>query len=272
MADTRPNRIIPNAYQSPNFYVDDLLPLLSGEEWKCMSFLIRKTLGWQKTSDRLAKSVIARATGLSISTVDKCMANLISFGLALRLAENNGSHDGVEYGVQMEDEKIIWSALEERKNAINTRNIKRTEAARKAAKITQSVAQTRSVPQKETGDVGHPPTRSVGQGTQKPIKSTENERFSAIAQKLENLGSGALNSMAVDYINEWLPKHSDEWIDAAIEEARKRKISRGSVKYVDSILVGWEANGYPKPRAERVQSAKRQGTDFYKALGVSQNG
>jgi len=79
------NRIIPNAYQSPNFYVDDLLPLLSGEEWKCMSFLIRKTLGWQKTSDRLAKSVIARSTGLSISTVDKCMANLVSFGLALRL-------------------------------------------------------------------------------------------------------------------------------------------------------------------------------------------
>ncbi len=97
-----------------------------------MSFLIRKTLGWQKFTDRLAKSVIAKATGLGEATVDRCMANLINYGLALRINEDNGNHDGIEYGVQMDDDKINWSALEERKARLAEINTKRTEAARKA--------------------------------------------------------------------------------------------------------------------------------------------
>ena len=168
MTDAKPNRIIPNAYQSPNFYVDDLLPLLTGEEWKCMSFLIRKTLGWQKFSDRLAKSVISKSTGLAESTVDKSMASLIEFGLALRVNPNNITHDGIEYSVQMYDDKINWNALEGRKQKNIERNEKRTQAARKALKL--KITTTQSVP--HTPSVAQTPTPSVAQGTQKPIKPT----------------------------------------------------------------------------------------------------
>jgi len=176
-SETKPQRLLlPNTYQSPNFYIDALLPLLSGEEWKCMSFLIRKTLGWHKRSDRLAKSVIAKATGLAESTVDKCMANLIAFGLAIRVPGNNGDHNGVEYEIQMQDEGIKWEALEDRKKALAAKNVKRTEAARKAVKIkvsdTPAVAQTGSVGQATSPVVGHTPSPVVAQPTQNTIKPT----------------------------------------------------------------------------------------------------
>ncbi len=173
----KPNRLLlPNTYQSPNFYIDDLLPLLTGEEWKCMSFLIRKTLGWHKRSDRLAKSVIAKATGLAESTVDKCMNNLVSFGLAIRKDDKAGDHNGVEYEIQMQDDGIKWEALEERKAALAAKNTKRTEAARKAVKIkvygTPAVAQTPVVPHTPSPVVPHTPSPVVPQPTQNTIKPT----------------------------------------------------------------------------------------------------
>jgi hypothetical protein len=108
-----------------------LLPLLTGEEWKCFSFLIRKTLGEKKRS---SKSEIAKGTGLSEGTVDKCIASLVSFGVVIRKDGVNGDYLGVKYEIQAEDTGIKWEGLKERRLAIAIKNEKRTEAARKAAK------------------------------------------------------------------------------------------------------------------------------------------
>lgn len=272
MDEKKPSRIIPNAYQSPNFYVDDLLNLLTGEEWKCMSFLIRKTLGWQKTKDRLAKSVIANATGLSESTVEKCMANLKAFGLALRLSENNAANDGIEWGVQMDDEQINWSALEERRQQIIAKNVERTEAARKAAAYKRAlgwdemggdVAHGGDVGQTAGGDVTQTAGGDVGQGTQKTIKANEKEReiastdsaFPEIVNALEAL-VGGLKGDDARLIGIWLEKHTVERIKQAIEVARGN--GARSAKYVDEVLISWEAHGYPKSREERVAERKSQ--------------
>jgi DNA replication protein DnaD len=39
-------------------------------------------------------------------------------------------------------------------------------------------------------------------------------------------------------------------------EVAKEKGAR-SEKYVDKVLIGWEANGYPRTREEQVQAAKK---------------
>ncbi len=57
------SKIIPNSFQTPNFFVDACLAYLTGNEYKCLSFLARKTFGWQKRSDRISKSQIALVTG-----------------------------------------------------------------------------------------------------------------------------------------------------------------------------------------------------------------
>ena len=80
------------------------------------------------------------------------------------------------------------------------------------------------------------------------------ERYAKIGQALISLTGGMVNSMTADMIEVWMEKHTDEWILKAIEIARAKKAR--SANYVDSILVGWEANGYPKNRDQRVQGAK----------------
>jgi len=54
-------------------------------------------------------------------------------------------------------------------------------------------------------------------------------------------------------VDTWQEKHTDEWILKAVSMAKEK---RAGIKYVDSILIGWEANGYPKTREEQVQDRK----------------
>ena len=65
-----PNKIIPNSFQTPNFFVDDCMAYLTGNEIKCVIVLSRKTFGWQKRSDRISKPQLIEATGLNGETLD----------------------------------------------------------------------------------------------------------------------------------------------------------------------------------------------------------
>lgn len=86
------------------------------------------------------------------------------------------------------------------------------------------------------------------------LSTDSNDRFKQIVLKVSELRGGAINAMDAELIEYWLPKHTDFWI----EEALKRTKAKGarSAQYADTILQGWEANGYPKTREERVQERK----------------
>lgn len=85
--------------------------------------------------------------------------------------------------------------------------------------------------------------------------TSKSERYSATAKKLENL-TGALKGTDAPLISAWVEKHEDKWIDSAIDIA-KAKGARSSA-YVDRILIGWEANGYPKSREQQVADRKTE--------------
>lgn len=99
----------------------------------------------------------------------------------------------------------------------------------------------------------HEASASPREGKKEPIKNLRDDRFARIAQSLEGL-TGSLKGTDADLIRTWTEKHVDEWIEKAIQMA-KAKGAR-SANYVDTILIGWEANGYPKSRDEKVQGAK----------------
>ena len=57
--DVHDNTIRPFARQGhftvfDNAVLDIVMPTLSGSEWKLLSFVIRKTIGWQKNADALS--------------------------------------------------------------------------------------------------------------------------------------------------------------------------------------------------------------------------
>jgi hypothetical protein len=137
-----------NAFQTPNAYIDDVMPHLTGEEFKVLIYAVRRILGFQKRQDRISISqftdgiqnsdgeVLDEGTGLSIATVKKCLANLVSFNLMIRLEENDSkTNEGVLWGLQWDSDKVNWAALEEREN-------KRAKVYRKKMKKARSMRQT----------------------------------------------------------------------------------------------------------------------------------
>jgi len=99
----------------------------------------------------------------------------------------------------------------------------------------------------------HEAGASPGEGKKELIKNLD-DRFAAIAKQLSELTGGSLNTSSADLISTWMEIHPDEWIFKAIGLAKYNGARHQN--YVDKILVGWEANGYPKTREEKVQGAK----------------
>ena len=125
-----PNKIIPNSFQTPNFFVDECMAYLTGNEIMCVIFLARKTFGWQKRSDRISKSQIIQATGLNAETIDSCMEALVRSGIVLRVQENNARNEGVEWALQLDDHGIRFDWLKQRKADRELKQQHRTQKAR----------------------------------------------------------------------------------------------------------------------------------------------
>ncbi len=76
----------PDYTQFPDELLDDIMPYLSGAEWKVLSYIVRKTFGWKKQYDYISTSqlergirnretgeVVDRGTGLSRPTICKAI-------------------------------------------------------------------------------------------------------------------------------------------------------------------------------------------------------
>src|SRR5262245_18723533 len=95
---------IPNSFQTPNAYVDQLMALLTPEEWKILSFACRRIYGFNKYhhqdhisisqfTDGIKSSftgnILSLGTGLCKETVKKCLASLAKFRVMLKVADND---------------------------------------------------------------------------------------------------------------------------------------------------------------------------------------
>jgi len=136
---------IPNSTQMPNLYLDRLLALLSGDEWKVVSYMARRLFGFHKRQDRISLSQIARGiknrktgerldagTGLNPNTIMKILVELVTFGIVLETAPAvKAKNLATEWALQLDSERVDWAGLEARNQTKKTANRKRTKAARK---------------------------------------------------------------------------------------------------------------------------------------------
>lgn len=70
-----------------------------------------------------------------------------------------------------------------------------------------------------------------------------------VIEKMMSIGMFP-NGQTADYLDTWKAIHSDEKIMLALDKAKGK-----NQKYADSILRGWEKDGYPMTKEERVNSA-----------------
>ena len=114
------------------------------------------------------------------------------------------------------------------------------------------------------------------------LQSTESLRYTKFAKLVMELQHGCMNGTDADMLKVWLEKHEDKWIEQALGIAKAN--GANSAKYVDKILIGWEAGVYPKTREQQIQERKatpqqnslpkgiEAGRIFLEAHGVKQNG
>lgn len=71
------SKFIPNSFQVPNAFVDEMLAKVSGNASKCYLIIARKTRGWQKELDKISRTQFMQLSGLSKPTVIKACDELI---------------------------------------------------------------------------------------------------------------------------------------------------------------------------------------------------
>lgn len=140
------NTVIPNTFQTPNFFIDRVLELLEPEEFICLSFAVRHILGWRdKITDRRGRISLSRfekgqsdgkgnyygGTGLSRIKIKKATAALTQYGLLIRIGEP--TQDGQEWELPIDDSAIKWDALETRHAVRLEKSQKRVQKAARAS-------------------------------------------------------------------------------------------------------------------------------------------
>lgn len=82
------SKFIPNSFQIPNAFVDEMLAKVSGNASKCYLIIARKTRGWQKECDKISRTQFMKLSGLSKPTVIKACDELIE--LKILKSEESG--------------------------------------------------------------------------------------------------------------------------------------------------------------------------------------
>lgn len=127
--------------------------------------------------------------------------------------------------------------------------------SREQGRITGWLIEVFEVPHREKPDVVLPDVENPTQ-VLSTLSSTElKERYSKFAKKIMELQGGAMNAIDGELVSVWIEKHADKWIDLAIDTARGNGAK--SAKYADKILIGWEADGYPKTREQQIAERKQ---------------
>lgn len=82
------SKFVPNSFQVPNAFVDEVLDKISDAATKIYLLTARKTRGWQKEMDAISTSQFEQFTGKSRPTVIRCIKELIAVGLLIECTEN----------------------------------------------------------------------------------------------------------------------------------------------------------------------------------------
>lgn len=251
------SKIIPNAFQSPNDYVDVAMELLTGEECKCLFFAARHILGWQdKINSRegvISLSMFERGysdasgaryggTGSSRAAVQNALDALVAYRLLVKLGEPTSDGQRWQLG-----DAPDWDGLAQRAAAWADERRLRTEKAT-AVRQANRAAGTSDVPVRGTNHpqyVGRTDASTsdvLNQNQSKPIQSqSDPEPPRANIFTLYEEVFGIIPPTIVDALKDAVQEFPADWITDAFKLTRDR---RGrSWKYTRAILDNWSKFG-----------------------------
>ena len=200
------SKFLPNSTQIPNALLDRLMPLLSGDEFKVLMYLARRTFGFQRRADRVSTRQISvgitsrktgekldNGTGLNRGTIMRCLTRLKEHGVVLETSPAIKERNiATEWSINLDSRTVDWYGLESKVKSKAKGNQKRTAAARVVASEKQEECdpvcptnqgdpvcgtdRTRSVGQTATRSVGQTAPGLSDRPTKEKIKPRETEK------------------------------------------------------------------------------------------------
>ena len=79
------SKFVPNSFQVPNAFVDEVLNKISDASCKLYLVINRKTRGWNKEMDSISLTQFEEITGKSRPTIVKCLKELVKVGLVVEM-------------------------------------------------------------------------------------------------------------------------------------------------------------------------------------------
>lgn len=259
-----PSKIIPNAFQKPNWIVDVVMRYLPGEHYKCLDVVIRKTLGWMKERDRISTSQIVDLTGISEKTVYKVMKELCAFGLVIKTDGNNVKNQGNEWALQMDDRFVDLSGLMAWNGKRVQVNKRRTQAA-SYKKWVVSCDDTTPVARQYGG--------VVGRQTQKPLSKANRSSHTTRAISFEDMtveqaykvptlamyrkASGFFpGKLAWAFVDEFI--RENDITEEQIKTAATAWALRGHKQSNVEGILEWARDGVPTARSKAKKATSRK--------------
>lgn len=135
--------IIPNSFQTPNVFIDELMAFLTPEEFKILTYITRRIIGFHKRQDRISLSQLCDGitrttgerldygTGLSRDAARRALDSLTRYGLLVQL-ETASPTAGPLYELQLDINDVDIAGLHERESQREERAKAATTAAREA--------------------------------------------------------------------------------------------------------------------------------------------
>jgi hypothetical protein len=188
------NFIIPNTFQHPNIFIDELMYFLTPEENICLTWAVRRILGFQANimsrRDNISLSQftdgiktedgrwLSRGCGLGVNTIRAALEGLEKYKVLIPTSGKPNPVKGQEYWLQDNKNSIDWDALEERKS------VKISQYQQRTAKATEKSLKSRGYVGRNTkisgitSDVRQGVTSDVRQGVTSDVntKPTETHR------------------------------------------------------------------------------------------------
>lgn len=134
------SKFIPNAFQTPNAYVDEYLWLLSPEEWVVITYAARRIFGFNKDSDRIGMAqfrdgiktldgrYLDHGTGLPEGSIRKAIRALIDYRLLIVINKATAT-EATEYSLQLNSDNVDRAGLIARFEAKKASDAKRSQNA-----------------------------------------------------------------------------------------------------------------------------------------------
>lgn len=161
------SKIVPNTFQTPNLYVDRLMPLLTDAELRILIYMTRRILGFQRREDKISLSQFTTGliltsnnehldygAGVSKEAARTALDNLVKFNIVTQTQPyDSAKRTPATWSLQLDDALIDWEALSQRKETVKIAGAERA-AKRMLSQSSPPVPATSTPPPVLTASTG----------------------------------------------------------------------------------------------------------------------